>query len=222
MRLGFAVVLITACVVMGADKKPATSAASNKNVEIRATAYLEKQDVKDAVGAEMPPYIVAVEVTVRPKGGQSLKVFADDFLLHCYSDGQKSGPFAPTQIAGKGGLTLVSRENSAGTFMGNQNGPVWGGVGGGRPQRLPGNGGGVGNATSSTTSQEAQEVDAKKEKEPDSPLLATLKQKAMAEGETSEPVKGLLYFPLEGKKKAKDMALQYNGMGGKLILEFKQ
>jgi hypothetical protein len=221
MRLGFAVVLIMACALSGADKKPpATSSASNKNVEIRATAYLEKQDVKDAVGAEMPPYIVAVEVTVRPKGGQPLKIFADDFLLHCYSDGQKSGPFAPTQIAGKGGLTLVSRENSAGTFMGNQNGPVWGGIGGGRPQRLPGNDTGVGNATATTTSTEAQETDAKKEK--DNPLLTILKQKAMVEGESSEPVKGLLYFPLEGKKKAKDLAIQYNGMGGKLILEFKQ
>jgi hypothetical protein len=208
MRLGIAVVFMTAATLSAADKKPATSAASNKNVEIRATAYLEKQDIKDAVGSEMPPY------------GQPLKVFGDDFLLHCYSDGQKSGPFAASQIAGKGGLTLVSRENSAGSFMGNQNGPVWGGVGGGRPQRLPGNGSEVGNATATTTSTEAQETDAKKEK--DNPLLTVLKEKALAEGETSEPVKGLLYFPLEGKKKAKDLALQYNGMAGKLILEFKQ
>jgi hypothetical protein len=220
MRLGIAVVFMTAATLSAADKKPATSAASNKNVEIRATAYLEKQDIKDAVGSEMPPYIMIVEVTVRPKGGQPLKVFGDDFLLHCYSDGQKSGPFAASQIAGKGGLTLVSRENSAGSFMGNQNGPVWGGVGGGRPQRLPGNGSEVGNATATTTSTEAQETDAKKEK--DNPLLTVLKEKALAEGETSEPVKGLLYFPLEGKKKAKDLALQYNGMAGKLILEFKQ
>lgn len=213
--------LLLAALASAGDKKqlPITAQNANDDVEISAVAYLAKEDVKQVMGAEMPPSIVVVEVTFKPKANKELKLFADDFLLRSYKDGQKSGPFAPSQIAGKGGL-MVSNTGIGGGMMtgGSPNGPVWGGLGGGRPQRMGGDGGAVGNTTDPNIN-ETSEKDTNKEK--DNPLLAVLKAKAMPEKETAEPVKGLLYFPLDGKHKAKDVTLVYQGQAGKLILEFK-
>ena len=38
--------------------------------------------------------------------------------------------------------------------------------------------------------------------------------------ETKEPVEGLLYFPIDGKIKPKDLAVIYKGPAGKLVMEF--
>ncbi len=214
-----ALLVLNAAAVAG-DKKqlPITAQNANDSVEISAVAYLAKDDVKQVMGAEMPPSIVVVEVTFKPK--KELKLFADDFLLRSYKDGQKSTPFAPSQIAGKGGLTITSSGMGGGMMTGGSpNGPIWGGLGGGRPQRMGGDGGAVGN-TSDPNVNDTAEKDTNKEK--DNPLLAVLKQKALPEKETTEAVKGLLYFPLDGKHKAKDVTLVYEGQAGKLILEFKQ
>ncbi len=161
------------------------------------------------------------EVEVRPKSGKEVKLAADDFLLRSYKDGQKSNPYAASQIAGKGGLALTSVPAGGGGLMSQGNGPVWGGVGGGgMPQRLPGNGQGIGNSASDPDSTEAVEKDSNKEK--DNPLLAVLKKKSMPEGDTKETVKGFLYFPLEGKHKAKDLALQFGNGASRIIMEFVQ
>ena len=52
------------------------------------------------------------------------------------------------------------------------------------------------------------------------PLLKVLSEKILPEKEGKEPLTGLLYFSLEGKHKAKDLTLQYNGPAGKLNLPF--
>ena len=46
-------------------------------------------------------------------------------------------------------------------------------------------------------------------------------QTVLQEKETTEALKGLLYFPIEGKHKIKDFALLYRGPAGRLDLEFK-
>ena len=58
-------------------------------------------------------------------------------------------------------------------------------------------------------------------KQKENPLLAVLKERVLPDKETAEPLAGLLYFSLEGKHKPKQLALQYAGTAGKLILEFK-
>jgi hypothetical protein len=212
---------LIAALAGAADKKlPPTAQNANEQVEIAATAYLQKEDIKQVMGAELGPSIVVVEVTFTPKSDKELKLFADDFLLRSYKDGHKSGPFAPSQIAGKGGL-MISNTGMGGGMMtgGNPNGPIWGGMGGGRPQRMGGDGGALGN-TADPNVNDTQQKDANKEK--DNPLLAVLKEKALPEAETAKPVKGMLYFPLDGKHKAKDLTLVYEGQAGKLILEFKE
>lgn len=219
MRTALLWVAVAATMLVAADKKPIVAEGANDSVAISAVAYLQKEEIQQTVGSDLPPSIVIVEVTVNPKG-KDLKLFADDFLLRSYKDGQKSGPFAPSQIAGKGGMVLSNSGMGGGMMAGGSpNGPIWGGLGGGRPQRMGGDGGAIGN-TADPQINDASMKDSNKEK--DNPLLATLKQKALPEKETSETVKGLLYFPLDGKHKAKDLALVYNGQAGKLTLEFRQ
>ena len=39
--------------------------------------------------------------------------------------------------------------------------------------------------------------------------------------ESLQPVSGLLYFPLDGKVKIKDLEMFYKGPAGKLSIEFR-
>ena len=55
----------------------------------------------------------------------------------------------------------------------------------------------------------------------DNKLLAILKKKVLPEGETSTPITGLLYFPLEGKHKDKQLWLYYTSGAHRLSLRFK-
>jgi hypothetical protein len=189
-------------------------------LEITATAFADKESVKQVLGSDLGGFIVVVEVRVAPKAGKSLNLVRDDFLLRSDKDGQKSQPFAPSQIAGSGALVVWDAGGGAGGgIMGDNNGPIWGGgpVPMGRPRRMGGDGGSMGN-TSETSTQSA--VKDGKNSKPD-PLLDTLKQKVLPEKETAEPVSGLLYFPLEGKHKLKDLELLYRGSAGKLSIRFR-
>lgn len=220
MALRFALALFAFLTAFGAEKKPFVASAGNLKVSVQAVAYTTKEEIKQVLGSDLGGNIIVVEITITPKAAEPMKIFGDDFLLRSYKDGQKSGPFAPSQIAGKGGLALASVGVSGGGMMSEPTGgPSWGGLGGGMPNRMPGNGGGIGNAGAATVNEATVKDDAK---EKANPLLQILKQKGLPEKETAGPLKGLLYFPLEGKHKAKDMALVYQGAGGKLILEFHQ
>ncbi len=219
LSLMAAFLTLVSVTLSAAEKKPVTTQGANDGIAIQALALLEKDEIKQLFGSDFGGFVVAVEVNLTPKSGNALKVSKDDFLLRSYKDGQKSQPFAPSQIAGKGGLMISTAGGGRGAWMGNENGPVYGGLGGGRPRRLGGDGGALGNVDSQGT-QDSSLSDGAKEK--DDPTLAGLKQKALREGETKEPVKGYLYFPLEGKHKAKDIALVYSGPAGKLTLEFRQ
>ena len=52
-------------------------------------------------------------------------------------------------------------------------------------------------------------------------LLGVLKAKQFPQKESTEPVEGFLYFPLDGKHKLKNLAVLYRGPAGKLDLEFE-
>lgn len=205
--------------LQGAEKKPITARGTNVNIAIDAVAYIDKAEVKQMLGSDFGGSIVVVEVKLTPRAGKELKIFADDFVLRSYKDGQKSQPFAPSQLAGKAVLMLSTRA-SGGGVMAQESGPVWGGLGGGTPGRMGGNGSGLGNAASAESVQATVTDDNSKSDDKD-PVLKVLKQKALPEKETAEPLSGLLYFPLDGKHKAKDLALQYTGQAGKLTLEFQ-
>jgi len=198
-----------------AEKKPAGGKAANEAVEISATAYLDRADIRRLLGRELEETIVVVDVRVVPKPGSLLKVFRDDFELRSYKNGQRSTPFAPSQIAGSSALVIST--TGGGGVATQDSGRVWGPPMGGRPRRIGADGTSIGNAGTSTGAS-AQTGS----KGGDKPLLAILEERVLPEKEISEPLAGLLYFYLEGKHKPKDVEFFYSGPAGKLSLKFKE
>lgn len=204
-----------------ADKKRIEPGfASSDEVEITATMHIDHAEITQLMGVELEKHIYVVEVKVRPKGEKPLRINLDDFVILKTDDGQRSTPFAPSQIASTGGLTLKSERIGGWAHQGN--GPVWGGVGSQRPGRLPGNGGAMGSQTGGADATGVQ-AQTKTGTEPaDNPLLTVLKSKVLPEKETTEIVTGLLYFPLEGKLKLKNLNLLYKAPGGKMEIVFQR
>jgi hypothetical protein len=199
----------------GADKKLVEGKASNDAVEITASAYTDKQAIKQLLGSELDDGMVVIQVQLAPKAGAKVKVFRDDFVLHSNKDGQRCGPMAPSQVAGSGALVISS--TGSGSGMATQNkGPIWGPPAGGRPRQMGGDGAALGNQGDAT---QATASPAGRSKE--NPLLDVLKERVLPEKEITERLSGLLYFFLEGKHKPKDVELLYRGSATQLVLRFK-
>jgi hypothetical protein len=218
MTLRMLAAALGALALLEAADPPASGRAANEKIEIQATVYNDKAAIRTLLGEEPPEGIVVVEVRLTPKGATPVKLWRDDFTLRSDKDGQRSTPFDPSQIAGASVLTLV-RTYDAGGVLVEDRGPVWGGVGGSRPRRMPGPSGGIGNAASQ---EGAQAQVSQAGEEADNPLLAVLKAKVLKEGELSAPATGLLYFPMEGKHKVKQLELHYRGEAGPLDLRFRK
>ncbi len=219
MRVRLLVVAVAGFgILTAADKKPITGQTANESLAMQATAYLDKESVKQIIGAELDTGIVVVEVRLKPEPDHKLVINRDDFLLRSDKDGQRSQPFAPSQIAGSSVLMVSTRAGGGGRIMGDSQGPVWGGIGG-PPRRMGGDGGGIGN--SSESSAQATVAAGNKDKK-DNPLLEVLSAKILPEKEVAGPISGLLYFLIEGKHKPKDLELVYKGAGGNLSLRFRQ
>ncbi len=205
-------------VAPASDKQPPAGQAGNDSVAISATLYQGKDAVRELLGSDLGGYFVVVKVEMTPKGAKPLAIDRDDFLLRSYNNGQKCQPYAPSQIAGRAALAVVPV--GGGDVRAEQGGPVFGaptGVGG--PQRLPGNQGAVGSSSTGPDRLDVKVDDSTSSK--DDPILKVLKERILPEKKTSEPVSGLLYFSLDGKHKAKDMALQYKTPSGLLTLAFR-
>lgn len=218
-------VLALALVAQAGNKKDTPiGTAGDEWVEMKADLYLAFDEVFNAVGVEVPKGIVAVKVSIKPRGNEKIRLDPDDFQLLSYKDGQKSAPYTPTQIAGNTTIQLKPGQTSTIGIGQVSNGPVWGGLGGSRPRELPGNGGGAGNAGGIKGGVEAGKVEEAKAEDgkpkPDSKLLVALKEKQLKGGEIRDWESGLLYFPLEGKQKLKDMVLIYKSPAGRLVLAF--
>jgi len=164
--------------------------------------------------------IIVVDVKLAPRGENKIKISHDDFTLISRKDGQRSQPLAPSQIAGKGALVVAQGGGGrAGGLMSGNRGPIWGGVPGTgtRPERVGGDGEVAQSGGSATEADSAIKSEGK-----ENPLLNVLKQKALPQTETNEPVSGLLYFFFEGKHKLKDLELMYKSPAGRLILDFQK
>ncbi len=206
--------LLSTAAVKKAKSLPGKSA--DESAEVTASVILDRESIKEALGSDLNGNFVVVDVRVTPKNGK-LDIRRDDFLLRTDRDGERAHPFSPSQIAGRGAL-VVSQTGGRGGIMGDSAGPVWGGYpGGGRPQRMGGDGGGIGNT--SEVSNEARVTSGAKDKE--SPLMKSLSEKVLPEKQTEEPVSGLLYFPMEPKQKLKDLELIYTTPSGKLNVRFR-
>ena len=204
-----ALALLPAATLLAVDKKLPIERTSNELVEISAT-FLDKDQMRQELGSDLGGDIAVVRVAVRPVGDKPIRVSLDDFLLVSGKDGQRSEPYAPSQIAGDSALVVTPQGTRGGVAAGN-NGPILGGIGIG--------GVGIGNTASGTEGVNSK-VEVTRSDKPN-PLLAVLKDKVLLEKEITDPVSGLLYFQMVGKVKPKDLELHYKGPAGRLALRFR-
>ena len=197
--------VVFACVALAAHKPQPTptNKTGNAMVELTATLYADPATIQDLLGSDLGGYYVVLDVRLAPRNGEKVKVLRDDFQLRSDRDGEKSKPFSPSQIAGKGAMIVTPTGNG-----GNKTGF---GIG------LGGLGMGTG-GTQGVTNTAKMDKGAKNK---ESPLLGTLKEKMLAEKETDQPASGLLVFPMDPKQKNKDLELTYAGPGSRLTLRFR-
>lgn len=215
-----ATLLIVLATALQAGKKELDPGhAANALIDIQATAIVDRQAIKGELGSDFDGQFTLVRITVTPKGDHPLWVRLDDFLLRSEKDGARSTPFAPSQIAGQGGLVLHEVKIGRSGPLGDSGGPIWGGMPGtgAQPQQIPMGGGSAGNGAGGTATEARMDNGGKQKVDP---MLATLKAKVLPEKETAQPVSGLLYFPLE-KQRPKDLELDYSGPAGPLKIRFR-
>ena len=102
------IALLIAVLTASAANPPAGQAA-NDGVAV-AAVFLDIAAVKQATGTDFAGKYTVIEVTLTPKGGKSLDVDPDDFLLRIDSDSDRSGPLDAAQVLGTGGLVLHKEE----------------------------------------------------------------------------------------------------------------
>src|SRR3954447_15090456 len=203
------VAILTSLNLSGAKKvvSPNTS-ASNEQVDIVATIFMTEEEVAQKLGVDPGKGIALMEVRVIPKTNDPVQVSPDDFILLAHDDGERSKPFDPAQIAGQGALVV-----STATDKSKKQTSGFGGFGG---MIGGGSGSSPGNLKPTTLSTK---MDAKSQG--NDKLLDALKAKQFPQKESTQPVEGYLYFPLDGKHKLKNLALLYRGPAGRLDLEFE-
>lgn len=205
-----------------ADKKLPIEKTSNEFVEIAGTV-LPKDEIVKNFGSDLGGNIVVLRVTVRPVSDKAVKIDYDDFFLLDCDNGQRSAPYAPSQIAGTSALVVTPTGARGGGMMG-ESGPMWGGIPGtmGGPMGMPGGGVGVGNSGSETENSTKVESTGTNDITKPNPVLTALKQKVLPEKEVTDPITGLLYFQIEGKKiRAKNLELHYKTPTGRIAMRFQ-
>lgn len=194
--------LVLSTLALAADQKLPSGEAANEVVSIQANV-LDEDHLQAIFASNFDRMFVVVEVTLTPKGGKPLEVRMDDFLLRSEQTGYNTGPLLPAQIGGQGGLVLKrAQPRRGGGGFGSLGGIMMGG----------GSSGGV-------PPPDNTKVEVKDDREKD-PQLGMLRRKILAEIPITEPVTGLLFFPLE-KEKPKNLALVYTTAAGKLRFKFK-
>jgi hypothetical protein len=212
-------VLVAPALVFASHKVATpTTTAGNEKVEVTATLTLTEPEVAQKLGADPGKGVVLVEVRVSPKTDRGLRVSPDDFILLAHDDGQRSQPYEPEQLAGKGGLVLSQGPGTPGGLSRTPGAPIGQDPTTGRVQRMPGGGNGVGNSGSSSGGLKTQTNDKDKG---NGTLLSVMKAKQLPDTTTTDEVSGYLLFPLDGKHKLKNMAVLYRGEGGRLDLDFE-
>jgi hypothetical protein len=204
----FAALALSAATLFASKKvvSPSTS-GSNEQIDIVATLSLAEDEVAQKLGVDPGPGVVLVEVRATPKTDKPLLLSPDDFILLAHDDGERSQPFQPSEIAGRGALVVAEKPA---TVKKSSSMVGFGGMVGGGGGASPGNP----KETTVTTKMDSKS-------EGNDKLLAALKAKQFPTKESIEPVEGFLYFPLRGKHKLKNMELLYRGSAGKLNLDFQ-
>jgi hypothetical protein len=210
MRFRLTAIALAAVLALGAAKKNvATSKAENQDHIMTVTLHPDPADIKELIGDDLGGHYIVAEVNVEPKFGKDIVVDHDDFYLRTDKDGERTRPYAASQIAGSGALIISHVEGPGAASPGWQNTKV--------PVVRPPGPAGIGSGSETdTSSAKATPQQDKKE----NPLKKLLESKILPQGKTKEPVKGLLYFPMS-KQKMKDLEIVYGGQENRIRLRFK-
>lgn len=208
MSMRLSVLALAAALALSAASKkaPPTSRAENEDLILTATMHNDPADIKNLIGDDLGGHYIVAEVKVEPKYGKDIILDRDDFVLRTDKDGEHTQPYAASQIAGSGALIISMVDHNDGVAS-----PGWTGTkvpvvkGGGAP----------------TPPKDGEAKPAPQAPPKESPLQKTLEAKILPEGKTSQPVSGLLYFPME-KQKMKDLELVYGDKDNRIRLRFKQ
>src|SRR5580658_7023798 len=105
MKVVFILTLVLTLGVAG-DRKPLPGQAGNDNIELVGSVILDRQEIQQALGADMGAGYVVARMKVTPKTEKPLRISADDFTMVSGKDGQRCAALDPGQIAGKGALIV--------------------------------------------------------------------------------------------------------------------
>ncbi len=215
--------LLGASLLAGAGKKTLPSGrGESESVEVTGVLYTAKEDIQALLGSDLGGHYTVIQVRVASRFGREIEVRRDDFLLRTDKDGEKSTPFAASQIAGRGAL-VISQKAGAGS--------EGGGVQMGSPTTYPGDyppgsypGGyptpGIAGGGGDTDKGSVQATARSSARDKVNPLEKILGDRMLPTKKTDQPVSGLLYFPME-KQKMKDLELVYGGRENRITLRFK-
>jgi hypothetical protein len=191
--------------LLGAPPKKQTVGSGhgeNEDLSLSVTLHVDPTDVKELIGDDMGGHYIVAEIKLQPKYGKEINIDRDDFLLVTDKNGERTQPFAASQIAGREALIVTQ------TGVQHKSGISLGGMGGGI-----GSGGQDDHGDLKVTVQNPASVK-------ENPLEKVLKDKILVEKKTTEPVSGLLYFPME-KQKLKDLELRYGPQEHRITVRFK-
>ncbi len=203
--------LAASALLLAARKDIATARGENQDLILTATIYIDPPAVKQVVGNDLQGHYIVADVKIEPKYGKQVVIDRDDFQLRTDKDGDKSTPFAPSQIAGQGAI-VISQKGQEGAAS-----PGMVGLGG--PVIVGGRGGALGKEKPDGAASQPAASAAPQDKN-DPPLEKLLASKILPESKIVQPVSGLLYFPME-KQKMKDLELDYGGKENRISLRFK-
>jgi hypothetical protein len=205
----FVITAVAASSLMAAKKvvSPTTTAA-NEQVDLEATITTAPEEVVQKLGADPGKGVVLLRVRFTPKVDTPVTVSRDDFILLAHDDGERARPFSPAELAGAGALVETTK-TAAGkkTSMSGGVGPMIGMGGGGISS--------PGNSLPVAVNTKMDDKAAGNQQ-----LMNTLKTKELPQTDTTKPVEGFLYFPLDKKHKLKNLTVMYRGPAGKLDLDF--
>jgi len=201
----FPLALIAASALFAsADKTLPIEKTSNDFVEISGT-LLSKEEIVKTFGSDLGGQIVVVRTTVRPLSDKPVKIDYDDFFLMDTDNGERSEPYEPTQIAGSSVLVVTP----TGARTGMSRGPSFG---------IGGIGMGTGNTNETVNNTKVETHNEDKA----NPVLDKLKQNILPEKSVTDPITGLLYFQIDGKKiKAKSLEMHYKTPSGRISMRFR-
>ncbi|MBC7924439.1 MAG: hypothetical protein H7039_02175 [Bryobacteraceae bacterium] len=212
--------VIASAACAAADSKADPVKTGNDVVEVKASALVGRESVKAMLGTDPGVEIIALQIEVRPKTDDGVKISRDDFILISRRDGQRSSAMHPSQIAGAGSMSVQTRgPGASGGTLGSPRRPIWGGIPGTgtQPSRIGGDNdvAVVSNAETKTSITDRKDL-------AENPLLAALKQKEITEGKSTDTVHGYVFYIFDGKHRLKDLELLYKTSDGNLILDFQK